>query len=44
MNQIEYDRTSPRPGVLIVGEYLLNFHPGANHDIETTWRRTDLRS
>ena len=34
MNQIEYDRTSPRPGVLIVGEYLLNFHPGANHDIE----------
>ena len=25
---------SPRPRVLIVGEYLLNFHPGANHDIE----------
>ncbi|MBO5430001.1 MAG: activase, partial [Peptococcaceae bacterium] len=23
-----------RPTVLIVGEYLLNFHPGANHDIE----------
>lgn len=22
------------PQVLIVGEYLLNFHPGANHDIE----------
>ena len=23
-----------RPQVLIVGEYLLNFHPGANHEIE----------
>ncbi|WP_455138498.1 acyl-CoA dehydratase activase [Thermophilibacter sp.] len=23
-----------RPRVLIVGEYLLNFHPGANHDVE----------
>lgn len=34
MNSISYDRSSPRPGVLIVGEYLLNFHPGANHDIE----------
>uniref|UniRef100_UPI003736024A acyl-CoA dehydratase activase-related protein n=1 Tax=Frisingicoccus sp. TaxID=1918627 RepID=UPI003736024A len=34
MNNIEYDRTEKRPQVLIVGEYLLNFHPGANHDIE----------
>ncbi|MCD8121359.1 MAG: acyl-CoA dehydratase activase [Clostridiales bacterium] len=34
MNTVEYDRSNPRPGVLIVGEYLLNFHPGANHDIE----------
>ena len=34
MKQVPYDRTSPRPRVLIVGEYLLNFHPGANHDIE----------
>ena len=34
MKQVEYDRSSPRPTVLIVGEYLLNFHPGANHDIE----------
>ncbi len=31
---IEYDRSNPKPSVLIVGEYLLNFHPGANHDIE----------
>lgn len=31
---MEYDRSNPRPTVLIVGEYLLNFHPGANHDIE----------
>lgn len=29
-----YDRSRLRPKVLIVGEYLLNFHPGANHDIE----------
>lgn len=29
-----YDRSRKKPGVLIVGEYLLNFHPGANHDIE----------
>ena len=34
MNSIPYDRSNRRPGVLIVGEYLLNFHPGANHDIE----------
>ncbi|MDO4266676.1 MAG: activase, partial [Eubacteriales bacterium] len=34
MKRVEYDRSNPRPGVLIVGEYLLNFHPGANHDIE----------
>lgn len=34
MKDIDYDRTDPKPQVLIVGEYLLNFHPGANHDIE----------
>ncbi len=34
MRQVRYDRSQPRPRVLIVGEYLLNFHPGANHDIE----------
>ena len=34
MKRVEYDRSQPRPTVLIVGEYLLNFHPGANHDIE----------
>ncbi len=34
MKKVPYDRTNPRPTVLIVGEYLLNFHPGANHDIE----------
>ena len=34
MKDIEYDRSKARPTVLIVGEYLLNFHPGANHDIE----------
>ena len=34
MKSVAYDRSEPRPTVLIVGEYLLNFHPGANHDIE----------
>lgn len=34
LKEVPYDRTNPRPRVLIVGEYLLNFHPGANHDIE----------
>lgn len=34
MKQVPYDRTERRPQVLIVGEYLLNFHPGANHEIE----------
>ncbi len=34
MRQVRYDRSHLRPRVLIVGEYLLNFHPGANHDIE----------
>ena len=34
MRAVEYDRSVPRPRVLIVGEYVLNFHPGANHDVE----------
>lgn len=34
MKTVQYDRSKRRPTVLIVGEYLLNFHPGANHDIE----------
>ena len=34
MKKVPYDRSKRRPTVLIVGEYLLNFHPGANHDIE----------
>ena len=34
MKRRKYDRSKLRPRVLIVGEYLLNFHPGANHDIE----------
>ena len=31
---VPYDNSKPKPKVLIVGEYLLNFHPGANHEIE----------
>ncbi len=34
LKAVEYDRSKLRPRVLIVGEYLLNFHPGANHDVE----------
>ncbi len=34
MKQVSYDRSHLKPRVLIVGEYLLNFHPGANHDVE----------
>lgn len=34
LKNVPYDRTHLRPRVLIVGEYLLNFHPGANRDIE----------
>ncbi|WP_165051739.1 MULTISPECIES: acyl-CoA dehydratase activase [unclassified Adlercreutzia] len=34
MARVRYDRSQPRPRVLIVGEYLLNFHPGANRDVE----------
>lgn len=34
MKGVRYDRSTLRPRVLIVGEYLLNFHPGSNHDIE----------
>lgn len=34
MKKVRYDRTYLKQQVLIVGEYLLNFHPGANHDIE----------
>ncbi len=39
MRGVEYDRSQPRPTVLIVGEYLLNFHPGANHEIEAYLER-----
>ncbi|MBR0171606.1 MAG: activase, partial [Lachnospiraceae bacterium] len=34
LSEVEYDDTVKKPRVLIVGEYLLNFHPGANHEIE----------
>lgn len=34
LSKVEYDNSNKKPTVLIVGEYLLNFHPGANGDIE----------
>ena len=40
MKQIPYDRSHVKPQVLIVGEYLLNFHPGANRDIEKYLERS----
>ena len=42
MREVKYDRSKPKPRVLIVGEYLLNFHPGANHDIERYLERNGL--
>ena len=42
MKDVPYDRSALRPSVLIVGEYLLNFHPGANHDIEDYLERNGL--
>lgn len=32
--QIPYDRSIPRPQVFIIGEYLLNYHPGSNFYVE----------
>jgi predicted nucleotide-binding protein (sugar kinase/HSP70/actin superfamily) len=34
MCAIRYDRSKPREGVFIQGEYLLTFHPGSNLEIE----------
>ena len=42
MKEVRYDRANPRPTVLIVGEYLLNFHPGANRHIEDYLERNGL--
>lgn len=42
MKRVSYDRTHQKPRVLIVGEYLLNFHPGANHDIEAYLEKNGL--
>lgn len=42
MKQVPYDRSHQKPRVLIVGEYLLNFHPGANHDIEEYLEKNGL--
>ena len=32
--EIEYDRTSRKPRVFMIGEFLLNFHPSSNNNIE----------
>ncbi len=42
MKEVPYDRSQRKPQVLIVGEYLLNFHPGANHEIERYLERNGL--
>ena len=42
LQAVPYDRSVPKPRVLIVGEYLLNFHPGANHDIEAYLEKNGL--
>lgn len=42
LSAVRIDRSHPRPRVLIVGEYLLNFHPGANRDIEAYLERNGM--
>ncbi|MBQ8851750.1 MAG: activase, partial [Oscillibacter sp.] len=42
LKNVAYDRTQEKPRVLIVGEYLLNFHPGANRDVEAYLERNGL--
>ena len=42
MQEVKYNRSSKKPQVLIVGEYLLNFHPGANHEIERYLEKNGL--
>ena len=32
--RIEVDRAEERPRVFVIGEFLMNFHRGSNHDIE----------
>ncbi len=32
--RVEYDRAARRPRVFIIGEYLLNYHPGSNFYVE----------
>jgi predicted CoA-substrate-specific enzyme activase len=34
MKAIPVDRSSPRPKVFVIGEFLLNFHPSSNYNIE----------
>ena len=34
IDSVKYNKEKQKPKVLIVGEFVLNFHPGANHEIE----------
>ncbi|MDR2162640.1 MAG: acyl-CoA dehydratase activase [Clostridiales Family XIII bacterium] len=34
LGRIPYDRSVPKPRVLVTGELLVNYHPGSNFDIE----------
>lgn len=42
LSKVAYDDSVKKPRVLIVGEYLLNFHPGANHEIEQYFEDNDF--
>lgn len=44
MSRVRYDRSHPRPQVLIVGEYLLNFHPAPTATSRRTSKRTAWKS
>ena len=44
MSEVAYDRSKPRPFVFLAGEFLLNYHPGANRDIELYLEQNGLET
>ena len=39
---VQYDRSKPKDRVLVLGEYLLTFHPGSNFEIEKYLEKNGL--
>ena len=42
MNEVEYDRSTLRPHVSLVGEFLMSFHIGANNETESYLERNGI--